>query len=174
MYDSSCCDHIRYEFSNTVRYLQLNCFCFVFSDQIYSKLSFHSNCSILIHRSILNIAIFTYFVNKKKVKNALTPEDAYYSAPFCFMPKKDKRSGFVIFTCQVPWLSGNPKKSSDDNEIARPHEQAREWMAERGTLSDKAPHVGSVEFFQDELSLKEDEVYCFTKGMQAVLSIWLL
>ena len=90
------------------------------------------------------------------------------------MPKKDKRSGFIIFTCQVPWLSGNPKKSSDDDEAARPHEQAREWMAERGTFSKKAPHVGSVEFFQDELSLKEDEIYCFTKGMETVLSIWLL
>ena len=141
----------------SVLYLVIKCFLY--------NIIISFNCSILIHRSILNIAIFTYLVNKKKVKNALTPEDAYYSAPFCFMPKKDKRSGFVIFTCQVPWLSGNPKKSSDDDEIARPHEQAREWMAERGTLSDKAPHVGSVEFFQDELSLKEDEVYCFTKGM---------
>ena len=113
----------------------------------------------------------------------LSPEDNYYTAPYCFMPKKrnDKRfnGGFVgeiflkidvlihlnfnllisfstVFTCQVPWTAGNGKSE----EELKAHIMAKDWMDKKG--SHKAPHVGSVERFQEDLGLGEEELYCFT------------
>jgi hypothetical protein len=86
-----------------------------------------------------------------------------------------------VFTCQVPWVAGNGKSE----EELKVHNMAKDWMEKKGELysnllcfsdacsacistntyysgTHKAPHVGSVEKFQDDLGLGEEELYCFT------------
>lgn len=152
------------------------------------------------------MAIFThvYFRSRKQSDiRALRPDnDNFYSAPYCFMPKNlpvtknndseqqnrgrfssnsnnKSGSGFLVFTCQVPWLHGNPawrggsNNSNSDHppwnsnnhhleQQQRAHVQAKEWMEEQGAL--KAPHIGTVEEFQSatNLNLNEWSVHTFT------------
>lgn len=113
------------------------------------------------------LAVFSYFLNGGEVPAdiILTPDSNHYSAPYCFLPKKyDKRTGrvaagFIVFTCLVPWLNGNPK--AEQGETA--HKKAKDWMGNRSRLSDNfTPHLGSVENFQESLNVGEEEVYTFT------------
>eukprot|EP00584_Thalassiosira_punctigera_P014704 CAMPEP_0172552560 /NCGR_PEP_ID=MMETSP1067-20121228/45836_1 /TAXON_ID=265564 ORGANISM="Thalassiosira punctigera, Strain Tpunct2005C2" /NCGR_SAMPLE_ID=MMETSP1067 /ASSEMBLY_ACC=CAM_ASM_000444 /LENGTH=231 /DNA_ID=CAMNT_0013340563 /DNA_START=175 /DNA_END=870 /DNA_ORIENTATION=- len=84
----------------------------------------------------------------------LTPDDDFYSAPYCFMPKH-RRGGFLVFTTRVPWLHGNPLGEAD-----RAHDRARETMESRGKY--EKPFLGTVEKFMVDLGLKERDVYTFT------------
>ena len=123
------------------------------------------------------LAIFThyYFRSRKEDVRALRPDvDDYYSAPYCFLSWKDGRSstrdgGFLVFTCMVPYLHGNPwtrenveYQTMDDG--TRAHHQAGEWMKQKGTFKGRTPHVGTVEKFQTEMKLGYNDggVYTFT------------
>ena len=147
------------------------------------------------------LAIFThyYFRSRKGEENvrALRPDvDDYYSAPYCFLPKRNNNnnrsnntngssssssctSGFLVFTCMVPYLHGNPwtcennnNKQQQQQQHQRAHYQAKEWMEENcnnknsnnGNKS-RAPHVGSVEEFASSTHLNiasEYNIFTFT------------
>ena len=127
------------------------------------------------------LAIFThyYFRSRKGEENvvrALRPDvDDYYSAPYCFLSWKDGGSstrtdgGFLVFTCMVPYLHGNPwiRENVEYQTMdvgTRAHHQAREWMKLKGTFKGRTPHVGTVENFQTEMKLGYNDrgVYTFT------------
>ncbi|KAL7549152.1 LOW QUALITY PROTEIN: hypothetical protein ACHAWF_012416 [Thalassiosira exigua] len=87
-------------------------------------------------------------------RSPLTPDDEFYAAPFCFLPKS-RKGGFLVFVPQVPWLSSN---FSDDG--GSPHAKARDWMDRRGKGA--VPHVGTVEHFQKATGVKERDLFTFT------------
>ena len=124
------------------------------------------------------LAIFTHFYfRSQRGENlrALRPDiDDYYSAPYCFLPRRNNSnrpsnssgSGFLVFTCMVPYVHGNPawsysRGNNNNNNNAnqqqhhRAHYQAKEWMEENCTRNSKlkAPHIGSVEEFSSSTSL---------------------
>lgn len=102
-------------------------------------------------------AIFGYFFRGGEDKTRpLTPADAFFTAPCCFLPKH-RDGGFIIFTPGVPWLHGNPF----ENLRERAHHRAHEWMRDRGRA--EAPHLGTLEVFQRTLKLEEGDVYTFTE-----------
>ena len=84
----------------------------------------------------------------------MTPDDDFYTAPFCFMPK-NRKGGFIVFTAQVVWLHGNPLGESE-----RAHHKAHEYMELKGKYD--PPHLGTVEKFMTTLSLKEQDIFTFT------------
>lgn len=99
------------------------------------------------------LSLFSYYF-AGKTQYMMTPDDDFYTAPFCFMPKH-RRGGFMVFTTQVPWLHGNPL-----GETERAHDKARETMENRGK-HDK-PYLGTVEKFMLDLGLKERDIFTFT------------
>ena len=84
----------------------------------------------------------------------MTPDDDFYTAPFCFMPK-NRKGGFIVFTAQVVWLHGNPLGESE-----RAHHKAHEYMELKGKYD--PPHLGTVEKFMTTLGLKERNIFTFT------------
>ena len=95
-------------------------------------------------------------------KRPLTPDEDFYPAPYCFMPKKDRhtgrwKGGFLVFTMQVPWLHGS---RVDEREETRAHTLARDWQDKKGQY--ETPHIGTVESFQSALGLNEGDIYTFT------------
>mmetsp|Transcript_26454 Transcript_26454/g.55264 ORF Transcript_26454/g.55264 Transcript_26454/m.55264 type:complete len:227 (+) Transcript_26454:223-903(+) len=101
------------------------------------------------------LSLFSYYF-ANKTHYTMTPEDDFYSAPYCFMPKH-RRGGFVVFTTRVPWLHGNPLGESVNE---RAHDKAREVMESRGKW--EKPYLGTVEKFMIDLGLKEGDIYTFT------------
>mmetsp|Transcript_19113 Transcript_19113/g.40291 ORF Transcript_19113/g.40291 Transcript_19113/m.40291 type:complete len:242 (-) Transcript_19113:275-1000(-) len=99
------------------------------------------------------LSIFSYFANGQ-TKYMMTPNDQFYTAPFCYMPKS-RKGGFIVFTCQVPWLHGNPLGESE-----RAHHRAHEYMELKGKYD--VPHLGTVEKFMTTLGLKERDIFTFT------------
>lgn len=99
------------------------------------------------------LSIFSYFANGKR-QYMMTPDDDFYTAPFCFMPK-NHREGFIVFTPQVPWLHGNPLGESE-----RAHHRAYEYMELKGKYN--SPRLGTVEKFMTTLGLKERDIFTFT------------
>ncbi|KAL9189454.1 hypothetical protein ACHAXT_009129 [Thalassiosira profunda] len=89
----------------------------------------------------------------------LTPEDDYYTAPFCFLPTSDI-SGFVVFTCRVPWLHGHGARGKRaDSNFAH----ARYQVKECGFDPEDVPYVlPSVEKIHDHFSCGEEDIYTFT------------
>ena len=82
----------------------------------------------------------------------MTPDDDFYTAPFCFMPK-NRKGGFIVFTAQVVWLHGNPLGESE-----RAHHKAHEYMELKGRYLNQIeynlPHLGTVEKLMTTLGLK--------------------
>ncbi|KAL7527920.1 hypothetical protein ACHAXR_002191 [Thalassiosira sp. AJA248-18] len=107
------------------------------------------------------LSVLGFFVNGPKTKKCMTPENDFYSAPFCFMPK-NKKEGFLVFTTQVPWLQDHLRDGRlVETEAERAHHaKAHDWQEREGRF--KAPHLGSVEQFQRILSLRERDIFTFT------------
>ena len=82
----------------------------------------------------------------------MDPTDDYYVAPYCFMstlnvPRYEK-AGFLIFSSMVPFI----KKSE--------HDAASYDVKRHGHHS--PPIIGTIEEFQQNLKLKERDIYTFT------------
>jgi len=93
----------------------------------------------------------------------LTPNDDYYTSPWCFMPNSDN-SGFVVFTCQAPWFEHT---STSDKCIEKSlFQKAREimkdnWYRDNERQND-IPFVKYPENMQKILNLRERDLITFT------------
>lgn len=96
----------------------------------------------------------------------LTPDDDFFTAPFCFMPESEY-GGFIVMTCQVPWLHGHghiPGTSQKQDDWREQHfQRAREMMREYSPdiispFVEKGPE--RMQYF---LMLDEEDIFTFTK-----------
>jgi len=94
----------------------------------------------------------------------LTPNDDYYTAPWCFMPTSDN-SGFVVFTCQVPWLEHT--STSDDCIKKSLFRKARKMMEDNwyrdNERQNDIPFVNYPEDMQKILRLRDSDLITFTE-----------
>jgi len=113
----------------------------------------------------------------------LTPDDDYYTAPWCFIKNGDT-SGYVVFTSQVSWMHHNSSKRCIVKEV--PHEneyytsfkrvprehrknyfvEAREIMKDNWYRYDDRnidiPYVVLPESILQHFKLDEEEIITFT------------
>ena len=103
--------------------------------------------------------------------HVLTPDDDYYTAPWSFMPTSDN-SGFIVFTCQVPWYHNDTSKRCITKKVPLEHRKnyfekalqimKNNWRYDQNRKGD-IPYVLNAEEIQfKQLELYEEEIITFT------------
>mmetsp|Transcript_13580 Transcript_13580/g.29531 ORF Transcript_13580/g.29531 Transcript_13580/m.29531 type:complete len:376 (+) Transcript_13580:221-1348(+) len=98
----------------------------------------------------------------------LTPDDDFYTAPWCFMPDGDC-GGFVVFTAQVPWLHGHGHVLGTHRDTQNSREQHFQRASRR--MRDCAvchpEDIPCVEMGPEKMQLlmelDDDDIFTFTK-----------
>lgn len=102
----------------------------------------------------------------------LTPDDDYYTAPWCFMPTSE-HGGFIVFTCQVPWYHNDTSKrcivkNVDYDRRENYFESALQIMKNNWYFDEEydrrsdVPFVGLHDRIIKRFDLDEEDIITFT------------
>ncbi|EJK62741.1 hypothetical protein THAOC_16635 [Thalassiosira oceanica] len=111
--------------------------------------------AIAAHDEYLSYLAFA--ISDRDNEWTIDPTHEFYSLPYCLM-RRAKDLAVLIFTPQVPWLSGNPQV-----EETQCHRRAQQWQKKHGNFD--PPEIDrTVEELQDQLKVGEADMFTFTKG----------